>query len=200
MNDGSARDRSALLVVDVQNDFCSGGALEVPGSSRVIASLNQYIDAAVTRDVPIYASRDWHPPMTNHFKAYGGTWPVHCVRGTEGARFHQDLMLPSTTAVITKGDRADAPGYSAFDGHTVDGTPFLAHLKDRGIAHLFVGGLATDYCVKHSVLDALSAGLTVTVLDDAIAGVDASPGDSLRALGEMRARGAEIGSTPDSLR
>jgi nicotinamidase/pyrazinamidase len=180
--------RAGLLVVDVQNDFCRGGALAVPNGDRVVDALNRYIHAAVARGMTVYASRDWHPAITTHFKPYGGPWPVHCVQGTAGASFHPDLRLPPTAVVITKGESADSPGYSAFEGRTPAGKSFLEDLRERGIDHLLVGGLATDYCVKHSVLDALSAGLKVTILEDAIAGV--SPDDSDAALQQMHGRGA----------
>jgi nicotinamidase/pyrazinamidase len=186
MRDG---DRTALLVVDVQNDFCRGGALAVPDGDRVVDALNQYIDNAVARGVTVYASRDWHPPVTSHFKSQGGPWPAHCVQGSDGARFHPDLHLPSSAIVITKGESPDSAGYSAFEGHTPAGKSFLADLRERGINRLVVGGLATDYCVKHSVLDALSAGLQVTILEDAIAGVD--PEGSSSALSQMRDGGAQ---------
>jgi nicotinamidase/pyrazinamidase len=183
--------RAGLLIVDVQNDFCPGGALPVPEGDRVVSVLNRYIDAAAARGATVFASRDWHPAVTVHFKPYGGPWPVHCVQGTDGARFHPDLRLPATAIVVTKGERADSHGYSVFEGHTSDGQSFLSDLRERGIDQLYVGGLATDYCVRHSVLDALSAGLSVTVLEDAIAGVD--PEDSSRALVQMRGGGARIG-------
>jgi nicotinamidase/pyrazinamidase len=186
MRDG---DRTALLVVDVQNDFCHGGALAVPDGDRVVDALNQYIDNAVARGVTVYASRDWHPAVTSHFKSQGGPWPAHCVQGSDGARFHPDLHLPSNAIVITKGESPASAGYSAFEGHTPAGKPFLADLQERGINRLVVGGLATDYCVKHSVLDALSAGLQVTILEDAIAGVD--PEGSSSALSQMRDGGAQ---------
>ena len=188
-------DTTGLLVVDVQNDFCHGGALAVPNGDRVVGTLNQYIETAVARGVTVYASRDWHPGVTSHFKPYGGPWPVHCVQGSDGARFHPDLRLPSAAIVVTKGESPDSPGYSAFEGRTPGGNSFLADLRERGIDHLVVGGLATDYCVKHSVLDALSAGLQVTILEDAIAGVD--PEDSASALIQMRDRGAEAGTGSD---
>jgi nicotinamidase/pyrazinamidase len=184
--------RSALLVVDVQKDFCPGGTLAVPHGDRVVPVLNRYIEQATTGGWPIYASRDWHPPVTRHFKEHGGEWPPHCVVHTEGARFHDDLRLPPWTIVISKGEDPDHPGYSAFDGHTPDGGTLLADLQQRRIDHLYVGGLATDYCVKHSVLDARRNGFAVTVLGDAIAGVEVHPGDSARAIGDMRAAGAEI--------
>lgn len=183
---------SALLVVDVQNDFCTGGALAVPNSERVVEALNRHIAQATARELPVYASRDWHPPGTAHFKDYGGEWPVHCVQHSEGARFHSDLRLPPAAIVITKGDRADEAGYSAFDGHTAAGEALLSDLQARGVTHLYVGGLATDYCVRASVLDALASGLDVTVLSDAVAGVDVTPGDSARALDTMRSQGAHL--------
>ena len=187
-----ARERSALLIIDVQNDFCAGGALPVPNSDHVIASLNSHIDDAVAVGRPIYASRDWHPAVTSHFKPYGGAWPVHCVQDTAGAQFHSALQLPATTIVLSKGEQPDTAGYSAFDARTPHGRLLLSELLRRGITHLYVGGLATDYCVKHSVLDALSAGIRVTLLQDAIAGADVRPGDSARAIDEMRSRGADI--------
>jgi nicotinamidase/pyrazinamidase len=188
-------DRSALLVVDVQNDFCTDGALAVPGSEQVVAAINRHINAAIARGWPVYASRDWHPPTTTHFKPYGGQWPVHCVQDSPGARFHPDLQLPDDTVVVTKGHQADEPGYSAFDGHTSDGSTLLADLRRRDVSRLYIGGLATDYCVRASALDALRAGLGVTLLGDAVAGVDLTPGDSSRALDEMREHGAETATT-----
>lgn len=185
-------DHAAVLIVDVQNDFCAGGALPVRDSDRVVESLNGYIREAVARGMPIYSSRDWHPSRSTHFAAYGGVWPVHCVQGTRGARFHPSLLLPPTTVVISKGEAPEAEGYSAFEGRAADGMLLLDRLRKDEITHLYVGGLATDYCVKASVLDALSAGLKVTVLPDAVAGVDVHPGDSVRALDEMRQRGASF--------
>jgi nicotinamidase/pyrazinamidase len=184
--------RSALLVVDVQKDFCPGGALAVPGGDRLVSVLNRHIAEANARGWLVYFSRDWHPRVTRHFKEYGGEWPPHCVQDTEGAMFHADLRLPSSAIVISKGQTPDKPGYSALEGSTPDGRTLLADLQDRQIEQLYVGGLATDYCVKHSVLDARRAGIDVTVLADAIAGVDLRAGDSARALEEMRAAGAKI--------
>ena len=190
-------DRAGLLIVDVQNDFCSGGALPVPNGDRVVSALNRYIDEAVAHGVAVYASRDWHPAVTSHFKPYGGPWPAHCVQGTDGARFHPNLRLPVTAMVITKGEDSTSPGYSAFEGRTPEGKPLLTDVRERGIDHLYVGGLATDYCVKHSVLDALSAGLKVTILEDTIAGVD--PEGSARAIVQMRERGAQVVTDSSSL-
>ncbi len=184
--------RSALLIVDVQNDFCPGGALPVPHGDRVVPVLNRYVGDAVEHGMPVYASRDWHPAVTRHFKEYGGEWPPHCVQNTEGGRFHADLQLPDSAIVVSKGQDPDKPGYSALEGSTVDGKTLLADLRARQVDHLYVGGLATDYCVKQSVLDALAAGLKVTVLRDAIAGIDAQPGDADRAIARMLEAGAEI--------
>jgi len=183
-------DRSALLIVDVQNDFCAGGALAVPNAERVIPALNRQIDEAVAHNIPVYASRDWHPPNTAHFLQFGGPWPAHCVQGTDGARFNPSLRLPADAIIITKGADTSGQGYSAFEGHTAEGLSLHADLRARSIHHLIIGGLATDYCVKHSVLDALKAGFRVTVLDDAIAGVEAT--GSERAIAEMCDRGAVL--------
>jgi nicotinamidase/pyrazinamidase len=188
---------SALLVVDVQNDFCAGGALAVDGSAPVVAALNRHIAEFTRAGATIYASRDWHPLHTSHFKTHGGPWPVHCVQETAGARFHPDLRLPPDTIVISKGTDPASAGYSAFEGTTPDGRPFLADLRQRHVDHLYVGGLATDYCVRHSVVDALGAGLTVTVLEDAVAGVD--PRGSAEALEEMRRKGAVTTSAGPSV-
>jgi nicotinamidase/pyrazinamidase len=186
-----SQDRSpALLIVDVQNDFCPGGALEVAEGDAVVAPLNRRIAAMQADGAPIYASRDWHPAVTSHFATYGGRWPRHCVAGTDGAAFHRDLALPASAIIITKGNESGVDGYSAFDGRTYAGTTFLDDLRSRGIRHLVVGGLATDYCVRASVLDALEAGFGVTVLTEAIRGVEMKPGDSMRAIDEMRAAGA----------
>ena len=182
---------TALLVVDVQNDFCPGGALPVPGGDRVVPALNRHMAEADARGWPVYASRDWHPAATRHFAPHG-EWPPHCVQNTEGAGFHRDLRLPDSAIIVSKGQAVDSHGYSALEGNTPDGRTLLAELTERRIDHLYVGGLATDYCVKHSVLDAVRAGLKVTVLADSIAGVDVTPGDSAHAIAEMQAAGAEV--------
>ena len=113
MKDMPTDTRSALLVVDVQNDFCSGGALPLPNGDRVVPVLNRYISDAAARGMPLYASRDWHPPVTRHFKPYGGEWPPHCVQNTDGANFHPNLQLPASTIVVSKGQQPESPGYSA---------------------------------------------------------------------------------------
>ena len=123
---------AGLLVVDVQVDFCPGGALPVPNGHRLVPVLNRYLDDAVERGLPIYASRDWHPAVTGHFKPYGGEWPPHCIQHTDGARFHPALRLPLSTIVISKGDDPQRPGYSAFEGRT-GGTSLLEDLRQRAI-------------------------------------------------------------------
>jgi nicotinamidase/pyrazinamidase len=145
-----AKFQSALLLVDVQNDFCPGGALAVPQGDRVVPALNSYIAHADAQGWPVYVSRDWHPPVTRHFKELGGPWPPHCVQNSSGARFHEGLKLPPDSIVITKGEDPEDHGYSAFEGRTPAGKTFLADLREKGVNHLYVGGLATDYCVKHS--------------------------------------------------
>jgi nicotinamidase/pyrazinamidase len=181
---------SALLLVDVQRDFCPGGALGVPNGDRVVPVLNRYAAEADRRGMTVYATRDWHPAVTNHFKQYGGPWPPHCVQNTAGAEFHPDLRLPASAVIVSKGQNPERPGYSAFDGTTGDGHLLVEDLRRRKIDTLYIGGLATDYCVRESVRDARQAGFDVTVLDDGIAGIDVKPGDIERAMGEIRSAGA----------
>jgi nicotinamidase/pyrazinamidase len=178
--------KQALIVVDVQNDFCPGGALAVPQGDEVVAPLNELIDEFLERGAPVYKSRDWHPPRTKHFAAYGGTWPVHCVQDTKGAEFHQALHDDPRIDVISKG-LGDKDCYSAFDE-----TDLAARLRQQNIEEVVVGGLATDYCVKNTVLDALKHGFKVKALENAMRAVEIEPGDGKRAIDEMRAAGAEI--------
>lgn len=189
----------ALLIVDVQNDFCPGGALAVHGGDEVVGPLNAVSAAMARQGRPVYASRDWHPRHTTHFEEHGGDWPAHCVAGSDGAAFHPRLALPTGAIIISKGQTAGADGYSAFDGHTAAGLSLGDELSTRDVTHLIVGGLATDYCVKASVLDALQAGLQVTLLSDAVRAVDVRTGDGDRALEEMRASGARIATSADVL-
>jgi nicotinamidase/pyrazinamidase len=184
--------KAALIVVDVQKDFCPGGALAAPGGDDIIPVLNRYVADARTRDITVYASRDWHPERTSHFKDYGGQWPPHCVQESPGAQFHADLNLPPDAVIVSKGDDPQRHGYSAFDGRTSDGKTLLHDLRDRHITRVYVTGIATDYCVKATALDALQAGLEVRVLPDAMTGIDLRPGDAQRALDEMSAAGARI--------
>lgn len=178
--------KKALIVVDVQNDFCPGGTLAVPHGDEVVAPLNKLIDEFLERGDPVYKSRDWHPPTTKHFTAYGGTWPVHCVQNTEGAAFHPALHNDSRIKVISKG-MGNTDGYSAFDETDLD-----SQLANAGVEEIVVGGLATDYCVKNTVLDALKRGYKVKAVEDAMRPVELRPGDGERAIAEMRTAGAEI--------
>jgi len=182
----------ALLVVDVQVDFCPGGALPAPDGHRIVPAVNRYLAEARRLGMAVYASRDWHPSATSHFKASGGEWPPHCVQNTEGARFHPDLDLPEDAIVISKGEDPQHPGYSAFDGHTPDGRALLSDLRTRGIDIVYVAGLTAEYCVRQTVLDALKAGLHAVALTDAIAGINARPGDADRALAEIEKAGADL--------
>jgi len=181
----------ALLIVDVQNDFCPGGALAVPGGDRIIPILNQYIKLFHKTKLPIFASRDWHPKVTKHFKEFGGPWPVHCLQDSRGAKFHPDLNLPSTTIILSKGMDPKKDSYSAFQGVDKEGHSFLQILKKFNIKELYVGGLATDYCVKSSALDALKLGFEVKLLTDAMKGVNLKADDSKNAMEEMVKGGAE---------
>jgi nicotinamidase/pyrazinamidase len=178
--------RRALLVIDVQNDFCPGGTLAVPHGDEVVPPLNKLINEFLERGDPVYKSRDWHPRGTKHFAEFGGTWPVHCVQNTEGARFHPALIDDARIKVISKG-LGDEDSYSAFDE-----TDLAEELREQGVDEVVVGGLATDYCVKNTALDALHNGFRVTAVAEAMRPVEVHPGDGEKAIEEMRAAGAEI--------
>lgn len=182
--------KAALVVVDVQNDFCPGGSLAVAEGDRVALALNLYIARFAAARLPIIATRDWHPAQTSHFKDFGGIWPVHCVQNTLGAEFHPLLQLGAGAMVVSKGTAANLDSYSGFDAFDAQGTALAALLRERGVEQIFVGGLATDYCVKQTVFDGLKQGFAVVLLMDAIRGVDLAPGDSTRALEEMHHAGA----------
>jgi len=184
------RFKKALCIIDVQNDFCFGGALAVPEGDEVVPVLNKYIDFFVKNNLPVFASRDWHPDKTKHFKTYGGLWPEHCVQNTKGAQFHPQLQLPEHAIIISAGLNPDEDGYSVFEGVDSKGIGFSKVLKEFNVEELYIGGLATDYCVKHSVLDALKSGFKVYVLMDAVKGVNINPDDSENAIKEMLDSGA----------
>ena len=175
----------ALIVVDVQNDFLPGGALPVPKGGEVIEPLNQYIEFFASKGQPVFATRDWHPENHISFKENGGLWPRHCVQWSEGAQFARGLKLPPDAFIINKGDRPELEAYSGFQGTLLNDL-----LKERGIKRVFIGGLATDYCVKNTVLGALNLGYVTFFLEDASRGVDVKPGDTERAIEEMLIRGA----------
>jgi len=179
--------KKALIVVDVQNDFCPGGSLAVASGDEVIAPLNKLIKEFLDRGEPVFKSRDWHPATAKHFAAYGGIWPVHCVQNTPGAEFRAGLSDDPRITVISKGIDESADGYSAFDG-----TDLAQILRDQKVEEVWVGGLATDYCVKHTVLDALRQGFEVKALADAMRAVNVKPDDGALAIAEMRTAGAKI--------
>ena len=181
----------ALLIVDVQNDFCPDGKLAVPEGDAIVPVLNKYINIFSRNKWPIFASRDWHPKKTVHFKEFGGQWPEHCIQDTPGANFHPLLRLPENAIILSGGMHPDEDGYSAFQAVDSRGNEFTHLLNTFSIKELFVGGLATDYCVKWSVLDALKFGFKVTLLADAIKGVDLKPKDSEAAIEEMVRLGAK---------
>jgi len=182
----STEKKRALLVVDVQNDFCPGGALAVKEGDEVVAPLNRLIEEFLARGDYVFKSRDWHPAKTKHFADYGGTWPVHCVQGTRGASFHEALIEDPRIEIISKG-MGDEDSYSAFDG-----TSLAARLRERGVSEVWVGGLATDYCVKNTALDAMREGFQVKAVAEAMRPVELQPGDGQRAIQEMQRAGAEI--------
>lgn len=168
----------AVIVVDVQNDFCPGGALAVPEGDEVIASLNALLRRA---DCLIVATRDWHPANHCSFTAQGGIWPAHCVAETWGADFHPALDRSRLQVIVSKATEPDQESYSGFEG-----TALAEILRKRRVNRVLIGGLATDYCVKATALDARKAGFEVIVLEDAIRGVEVQPGDCQRAVEEMR--------------
>jgi nicotinamidase/pyrazinamidase len=183
--------KKALLVVDVQNDFCPGGALRVPGGDKIIPALNRYIKVFRAKQLPVFASRDWHPRQTSHFKEFGGLWPAHCVRNTRGSRFHQALKLTRGAVRLYKGMDPGKDSYSVFQAQDRKGAGFSGLLKFYGITELYIGGLATDYCVRFTAIDALKKGIKVKILTDAIMGVNINPADSQKAIQEMVRQGAK---------
>lgn len=179
----------ALIIVDVQNDFLPGGSLGVPHGDEVIEPLNRCARLFAQHRLPVFATRDWHPPDHCSFAPQGGPWPPHCIQGTPGAEFARRLELPAGTHIISKAQRAEADAYSGFEG-----TSLAAQLREAGCRRVFVGGLATDYCVRATALDARAAGLRVTVLLDAVRAVEVKPGDGERALAQMQRAGVARGS------
>ncbi|MFN3790394.1 isochorismatase family protein [Massilia sp.] len=175
----------ALLIVDLQNDFLPGGALAVPRGDLVIEPINALIDLYHGRGLPVYASRDWHPPGHCSFTAQGGPWPPHCVAASEGAFFSEALRLPEEAIVVSKALTADADAYSAFHG-----TGLARSMLADGITRLAVCGLAADYCVLSTVLDGIEAGFEVLLVPEATRAVEVVPGDGDRAIARMLAKGA----------
>jgi nicotinamidase/pyrazinamidase len=180
--------QDALIIVDVQKDFCPGGALPVAGGDEVVPVLNEWIHCARGAGAAIIASRDLHPPDHVSFRQQGGPWPAHCVKGTPGADFHPDLELSDTVQIVNKGTARESDSYSAFADHSL-----ADRLRRQGIQRLWIGGLAEDVCVRATVLDACEAGFEVHVLTDATRPVDA--GEGRRACREMVAAGAILEKT-----
>lgn len=198
-------DRIVTINVDVQNDFCPGGSLAVEQGDEVITPLNQVNEFTRLYNGTVIFTGDQHPETTPHFAKDGGTWPVHCVAGTEGAALHEDLNVEDTDVIINKG-MGQTDGYSAFEGITQDGTPLEQLVTPKGNERVAVilGGLATDFCVKASVIDAATltprtGTIDVYVLRDAVRGVNLQPGDSEQALEAMQAAGAHIVDSIDIL-
>ncbi len=183
--------KKALLIVDVQNDFCPGGALGVPEGDKIVPYINKYIKIFSKKKLLIFATRDWHPIKTKHFKDFGGVWPVHCIQNTRGAQFYPKLRLPKETILLYKGIYPDKDGYSAFEAENENGMSFLSLLKRLGVQEIYISGLAIDYCVKFSTSDALKQGFKVKLLMDAVKGVNLRPNDSERAIKEMVKKGAK---------
>ena len=172
-----------LIVVDVQNDFCGGGALAVPDGDAVVEPINRLMDEVSF----VVATRDWHPPDHASFRAQGGPWPVHCVRDTPGAQLHSKLRSEDIDAVVDAGREPDLEGYSGFED-----TDLEELLRSRGVDRVHVAGLALDYCVKATALDARRCGFDVVLHTGATRAIDAEPGDAGRALDELRAAGVQV--------
>jgi nicotinamidase/pyrazinamidase len=182
----------ALIITDIQNDFLPGGALPVPDGDQVVPVLNDYVKMFRKAGAKLFATRDWHPPNHISFKDQGGPWSPHCVQDTEGARFAPGLKLPAGTEIISKATDPSKESYSSFDG-----TELAAKLKKHGVNRVFVGGLATDYCVLNTVLDSRKLGFETVLLSDAIQGINVKPGDVQKAMQKMAQKGAEQATSDD---
>ena len=161
----------ALLIVDVQNDFCPGGALGVTGGDRIIPVINEYIKLFNRHNMPIFFTRDWHPQETTHFQEKGGDWPPHCIRNTKGAEFHKELNMPDDAIILSKGLYPDADGYSAFEGVDENRKDLDTLFKKKKTETLYIAGLATDVCGRFSTQEAMQKGYEIKVLTDATEGV-----------------------------
>lgn len=184
----------ALVLVDVQNDFLPGGALAVPAGDAILEPLNRWIAVFERAGLPVFATRDWHPPRHCSFRQAGGPWPAHCIAGTQGAEFSAKLLLPRGVRIVSKGQDPMRDAYSGFQG-----TSLGQQLRELHCQRLFIGGLATDYCVSATVKDAIAAGFEVVVLRDAIGAVNVQPQDGARALADIAALGARIASVEEVL-
>ena len=190
---------AALLAVDIQNDFCPGGALAVPDGDAIVPIVNQWIHWAEKQRLPIIASRDWHPEKHSSFHRQGGIWPAHCVQNSIGALFHPKLQLPTETIIVNKATAENKDEYSALSGKVNNSNIALTQwLSQEGITELWVCGLALEYCVKFSVLDAAAQEFNTHVILPACRAINAQDTDS--AISDMRQSGATIynSSTPPS--
>ena len=177
----------ALIVVDMQNDFCPGGALAVTDGDRIIPDINRLVIDFEKSSCPVFFTRDWHPENHCSFSENGGIWPVHCVAETEGAAFCSELYIPETAVIISKADHPASDAYSGFQG-----TDLASLLKSKGVTEVTVCGLATDYCVKATALDAVNEGFSVSVAGNAVKAVNVNPGDDEKAFAEMKASGVKV--------
>jgi nicotinamidase/pyrazinamidase len=183
-----------LIVVDVQRDFCPGGALPVKSGDSIIEPTNRLISLFEKEGLPIYFTRDWHPPNHISFRPKG-RWPPHCIRNTPGAEFHPSLYIPKTGTVISKGTETNIEAYSGFEG-----TDLARRLKQENVNELYVVGLATDYCVKNTVLDGISNGFKVDIIGDCVKGVNVKPLDSANAFRTLLAKGVRKRISRDILK
>ncbi len=187
--------KTALIIVDVQKDFCPGGALAVEEGDRVVEPANRLIHLFDEQALPLYFTRDWHPANHCSFAANGGPWPPHCVAGTPGAQFHDELLVPESATIISKATAVDRDAYSGFEG-----TGLEQQLKAKGIESVIVAGLTTDYCVKNTALDAHRLGFDVLVAIDAVRAVNMKPDDGRCAIRHMQVRGVEFDETEEIIR
>lgn len=184
----------ALIVIDMQNDFCPGGSLAVKDGDKIIPKLNELISTFSKAKLPIFFTRDWHPSNHISFVEQGGVWPPHCVQGTAGAKFHKDLQVPKSATIISKGDKPTEEAYSGFQG-----TKLRELVSKMQVTEVYIGGLATDYCVKETSLDALHAGFKVSVLEDCTKAVDVKSGDGIRAIQKIKQEGGKVVTTRETI-
>ena len=184
--------KKALIIVDIQNDFCPGGSLAVHEGDSVVGPVNELTRYFEAQGLPVFFTRDWHPVRHSSFRDFGGIWPPHCVAETGGAAFHEDMYRPESAEIISKATEVNSDAYSGFEG-----TDLGEKLRTRGVDTVVVTGLATDYCVKNTVLDGLKRGLSVEVVREAIRAVEVNPGDGEKAIMEMKQAGARFISLRD---
>jgi len=189
--------KQALVVVDLQNDFCPGGALGVRDGDQIIPAVNRYVELFLNKSLPVFVSRDWHPKTSKHFQEAGGPWPPHCIQNTSGANFHDDFRVPDQAIVLSKGIDPELDGYSVFEAQDLHGNCFKDLLDEMGVKELFIGGIATDYCVRMTSLDGLNNGFDIHVLTDAIKGVDEMA--SQQTIKEIVGKNGNLKTYPDVL-